>query len=78
MLIVFNPDHMSGFILGTGRTPLIYGMVGLLVSVLLARNTGVYLILFRLMIDFSSSRFQLRGGALGHRGSVDTEPDETG
>jgi len=51
MLTAFDPEHVGWFVLGTGLTALIYGMVGVLAGVLLARITGVYLILFGSMID---------------------------
>jgi len=51
MLTAFEPEHLGWFIVGTGLTALIYGMVGVLAGVLLARITGVYLILFGSMID---------------------------
>jgi hypothetical protein len=51
MLTAFEPEHLGWFILGTGLTALVYGMVGVLSGVLLARITGVYLILFGSMID---------------------------
>jgi ABC-2 type transport system permease protein len=51
MLTAFSPEHLGWFVLGTGLTALIYGMVGVLAGVLLARVTGVYLILFGSMID---------------------------
>ncbi|WP_247729802.1 hypothetical protein [Halovivax limisalsi] len=51
MLTAFEPEHVGWFVLGTGLTALVYGMVGVLAGVLLARITGVYLILFGSMID---------------------------
>jgi hypothetical protein len=51
MLTAFDPEHVGSFVLGTGLTALIYGMVGVLAGVVLARITGVYLILFGSMID---------------------------
>jgi len=51
MLAAFDPEHVGSFVLGTGLTALIYGMVGVLAGVVLARITGVYLILFGSMID---------------------------
>jgi hypothetical protein len=51
MLTAFDPEQVGWFVLGTGLTALIYGMVGVLAGVLLARITGVYLILFGSMID---------------------------
>jgi len=51
MLTAFEPEHLGWFVVGTGLTALVYGMVGVLAGVLLARITGVYLILFGSMID---------------------------
>lgn len=51
MLTAFQPADLGWFVLGTGLTALIYSMVGVLAGVLLARITGVYLILFGSMID---------------------------
>lgn len=51
MLTAFSPEHVGWFVVGTGLTALVYGMVGVLAGVLLARITGVYLILFGSMID---------------------------
>jgi ABC-2 type transport system permease protein len=51
MLTAFEPDHLGWFVVGTGVTALVYGMVGVLAGVLLARITGVYLILFGSMVD---------------------------
>jgi ABC-2 type transport system permease protein len=51
MLTAFDPAHVGWFVLGTGLTALIYGMIGVVAGVVLARITGVYLILFGSMID---------------------------
>ena len=51
MLTAFDPAHVGWFVLGTGLTALSYGMVGVIAGVVLARITGVYLILFGSMID---------------------------
>jgi ABC-2 type transport system permease protein len=51
MLTAFEPEHLGWFVVGTGLTALVYGIVGVLAGVLLARITGVYLILFGSMID---------------------------
>jgi hypothetical protein len=51
MLTAFSPEHLGWFVVGTGLTALVYGMVGVLAGVLLSRITGVYLILFGSMID---------------------------
>ncbi|MFB6133756.1 MAG: hypothetical protein ABEJ55_02075 [Halanaeroarchaeum sp.] len=51
MLTAFTPNHLPFFVLGTGLTALVYGMIGLITGVLLDRLPGVYLILFGSMID---------------------------
>jgi ABC-2 type transport system permease protein len=51
MLTAYTPEHLLWFVVGSGLTALVYGMVGVLAGVLLARITGVYLILFGSMID---------------------------
>lgn len=51
MLTAFEPAHLAWFVVGTGLTAVVYGMVGVLAGVLLARITGVYVILFGSMID---------------------------
>jgi ABC-2 type transport system permease protein len=51
MLTAFTPEHLAWFVLGTGLTALVYGMVGVLAGVVLDRLPGVYLILFGSMID---------------------------
>jgi len=51
MLTAFTPTNLGWFVVGTAATALVYGMVGVLAGVLLARITGVYLILFGSMVD---------------------------
>ncbi|WP_162991398.1 ABC transporter permease [Halostella salina] len=51
MLTAFEPSALGWFLLGTGLTALLYGMVGVLAGILLDKLPGVYLILFGSMID---------------------------
>lgn len=51
MLTAFAPESVGWFLLGTGLTALVYGMVGVLAGLLLSKLAGVYLLLFGTMID---------------------------
>lgn len=51
MLTTFQPAYPGWFVLGTGLVALSYGLVGLLVSALVDRLVGVYLLVFGSLID---------------------------